>query len=180
MTIRITHDFTKFLNGLNTAKDAYFEAAKDTFLEDVGPVVVNDAVTKDPKPFLDTGFLQGSSAIGVSNRPVVENPNDTKTVPEDPTSGRDNLPFSRSGFKKIELRVAFTAQYARFLHDNPDAIPQKISQRKDVKGNRIVKKASMAGRGAYWLSSKFQKFTNKVYVPILAKGISRRMAGRKF
>ncbi|WP_246838785.1 hypothetical protein [Leptospira stimsonii] len=171
---------TKHIVGLVAYKEAFRDAAKESLEQDVGPLVVNDAINKEPKPFLDTGFLQGSSTIGVYQRKAIENPLSKKTVPEDPNSGKVYLPFPMEKIKRLGLLVGFTAKYAAALHDNPKAVPRAVSQRKDVDGNPIVKKASMVGRGPFWLSTKIQKYTGPVYLPVFAKGISKRLEGRKF
>ncbi|TGK36169.1 hypothetical protein EHQ12_03965 [Leptospira gomenensis] len=180
MTFQIRFDFSKHIAGLNAYKEAFQEAAKETLEQDVGPLVVNDAINKEPKPFLDTGFLQGSSTIGVYQRKAIENPLSKKTVPEDSNTGKVYLPFPIEKLKRLGLLIGFTAKYAAALHDNPDAVPRPVSQRKDVNGKPIVKKASMVGRGPFWLSTKIQRYTGPVYLPVFAKGISKRMAGRHF
>ncbi|MDI7183594.1 hypothetical protein [Leptospira santarosai] len=148
--------------------------------QNVGPIVVNDAINKEPKPFLDTGFLQGSSAIGVFKRKVIENPLSVKTIPEEENTGKVYVPFPLENLKRLGILVGFTAKYAAALHDNPNAIPRTVSQRKNVKGEYIVKKASMEGRGPFWLSSKITRYTGPAYLPVFAKGISNRLSGRHF
>ncbi|TGM35664.1 hypothetical protein EHQ75_15865 [Leptospira levettii] len=174
MSFTVKLDSTKHLEGIRKLFQEAKKEMKET-LHEVGDLIIDDAINIEPMPFLDTGFLQGSSFKQVSGKSAVVNP-----LGESIESSPDQkqLPIPSGDMEELHLRVGFLAEYAIYLHDNPDATPRKISTRKDVKGNPIIKKASMAGRGPYWLSSKVERFTNSVYIPFIQIRYNQRMSGK--
>lgn len=131
-------------------------------LDVLGDLIIHDAVNREPKPFLDTGFLQGSFFKVVTRRPpLINNP---------PGQGMLLAPPVES-MKELELRVGFLALYANRLHDS-DYKPRDWKYRD---GKKVPKVASMDGRGPYWLSSKLEKYSNSVYIPLLQKLFNKRL-----
>ncbi|TGL35612.1 hypothetical protein [Leptospira perdikensis] len=174
MSFTIKLDSTKHLEGIKKLFQEAKKEMKET-LDEVGDLIIDDAINIEPMPFHDTGFLQGSSFKQVSGKSAVVNP-----LGESIESSPDQkqLPIPSGDMEELHLRVGFLAEYAIYLHDNPNATPRKISTRKDVNGNPIIKKASMTGRGPYWLSSKIDRFTNSVYIPFIQIRFNQRMSGK--
>ncbi|TGM21989.1 hypothetical protein [Leptospira meyeri] len=175
MSFTFKTNSAKHLEGLmNLYKESKKEARE--CLDEVGDLMIDDSINIEPMPFLDTGFLQGSSFKQVSGKSAVINPLGESV---EPAENQNQLPIPTGDMEELHLRVGFLAEYAIYLHDNPDATPRKISNRKDVNGDPIIKKASMEGRGAFWLSSKIDRFTNSVYIPFIQRRFNQRMSGKK-
>lgn len=177
----IVFDQSAFVKSLEKYTEEVLEGLKDG-LEVAGNIMIQDAVHRDPKPFLDTGFLQGSSFVMVSGRNATMNP--IQAVVSGQTAYQKNLPLPKDGLSPYELRVGFLAEYAIFLHDNPDAKPlldarRGISKKKGGTGTySIPKKASMEGRGAFWLSKKMEDYTDSVYIPAIQATLNKRLNGK--
>ncbi|MCW7475510.1 hypothetical protein [Leptospira levettii] len=175
MSFTVKLDSKKHLEGLSKLFSESKKEIKDT-LNELGDLIIDDAVNIEPKPFLDTGFLQGSSFKHVTGKNVELNPLGESVAPGE---NQNMLPIPSGDMEELHLRVGFLAEYAIYLHDNPDATPRKISNRKDVNGNRIIKKASMEGRGPFWLSDKIDRFTNSVYIPFVQLRFNQKMNGKQ-
>lgn len=176
MSFSVKLDSKKHLEGLMKLFEDSKKEIKET-LDETGDLIIDDAVNVEPKPFLDTGFLQGSSFKQVTGKAAVLNPLGESVTPAE---DQNLLNIPSGDMDELHLRVGFLAEYAIYLHDNPDATPRKISSRKDVNGDPIVKKASMEGRGPFWLSDKIDRFTNSVYIPFIQLRFNQRMSGKKF
>ncbi|MCW7460154.1 hypothetical protein ND856_18660 [Leptospira bandrabouensis] len=176
MSFSVKLDSKKHLEGLMKLFEDSKKEIKET-LDETGDLIIDDAVNVEPKPFLDSGFLQGSSFKQISGKAAVVNPLSESV---DPGQDQKQLPIPDGDMEELHLRVGFLAEYAIYLHDNPDATPSKISKRKDINGDPIIKKASMEGRGPFWLSSKIDRFTNSVYIPFIQLRFNQRMDGKKF